>query len=74
LAHSREGRGVNIDDYALKLLHEGAQSYAEDDIDESGELDNEDDLPLAIKQAISMAHAIRDNPASFRVWVESVST
>lgn len=64
---------MNVDDYALKLVHEGAESIAEDDMNESGELDNDDDLPAAIKLAIDMAHAIRDNPVGFRAWHRSVS-
>lgn len=64
---------MNIDDYALKLLYEGAESCAEDDMDEGEELDDpENDLRPAIRSAIAMAHAIRDNPASFRAWAASV--
>lgn len=64
---------MTVDDYALKMLYEGAESYAEDDMDESGELDGEDDLADAIRLTIDMAHAIRDNPVAFRTWFRSVT-
>src|SRR5262249_32233047 len=37
-----------IEEYAVALVAEGAESYAEDDTDENGELDSTDDLRAAI--------------------------
>lgn len=51
-----------VEEYAIDLVVEGAESYAEDDMDENGELDNTDDLRAAITLAIDIAHAIRANP------------
>lgn len=52
----------SVKEYAIDLLVDGAISYAEDDIDEEGELLNADDLRAAIRLTIDIAYAIRANP------------
>ncbi len=64
---------TEIEKYAVSLVGTGALSYAEDDMDEEHELDNRDDLRLAIRFTINMATAIRDNPESFRLWLAQVN-
>ena len=51
-----------IQRYAIKLVAEGAESTAEDDLDEDGEFDSGEDHCVAQNLAILIAHAIRDNP------------
>jgi hypothetical protein len=63
-----------IEEYAVALVAEGAESYAEDDTDENGELASTDDLRAAIRLACDIAHAIRDNPAAALALVDRSAT
>lgn len=66
---------TEIEKYAIKLLHEGGESTAEDDLDE-GEtfaIDQEQDWRNACDLSIQMAHAVRDNPEAFLAWYRQVS-
>lgn len=47
--------------YAIKLVADGAEMVAEDDTNEDGEI-AEDDHEAACDLAIDIANAIRDNP------------
>ena len=51
-----------IQQYAIKLVVDGAESLAEDDLDEDGEFKNEEDHEAACEMAIKIAHAIKNNP------------
>lgn len=58
----------DIEKYAVKLVGEGAESVAEDDIDEEGEFDDEEDWRIAADLGVKMARAIQNNPGSFLAW------
>jgi hypothetical protein len=51
-----------IEEYAIALVVDGAESHAEDDLNEDGEIEPDHHLE-ACDLAIRIAHAIRDNPA-----------
>lgn len=59
------------EEYAVELVAEGAQSYAEADIDEDCELGGDtDNLRKAIRLACDMARTVGVNPEAFRAWYE----
>ncbi len=51
-----------IELYAIKMVSEGAESSAEDDLDEDGEFEAEDDHTAACDLAVNLAKIIRDRP------------
>jgi hypothetical protein len=64
---------TKIEDYALNLVANGAESHTEDDIDEDGEFgvddingeptaESEADHKAAVDLAMAIIRAIRDNP------------
>jgi hypothetical protein len=68
-----ESRGMNdIEKYAVKLVAEGAESVAEDDLDEDGEFENEDDWRTASDLGVKMARTIADNPEALLGWYRSI--
>lgn len=50
-----------IEEYAIDLVTDGAESVAEDDLNEDGEIADEDH-EAAMDLAIEIAHAIKANP------------
>lgn len=50
-----------IDEYAIDLAAEGIQSHAEDDLNEDGEI-ADDEHEAAVALALGIARAIRANP------------
>ncbi len=52
---------MTVEEYAIDLVASGAESVAEDDLNEDGEVADEDHQK-ACNLAIDIAHAIRDNP------------
>lgn len=63
----------DIETYAVKLVAEGAESSAEDDLDEDGVFDDEDDWREAGDLGVKMARAIGDNAEAFLGWYRSVT-
>ncbi len=61
-----------IETYAVSLVGSGAESSAEDDMDEDGVLEDEDDWRAAGDLGVDMARAISNNPESFLAWYRSV--
>lgn len=57
-----------IEAYAVNLVGSGAESLAEDDIDEDGEFEDEDDWRAAADLGVKMARAIKDHPDAFLEW------
>jgi hypothetical protein len=53
----------SIQEYAIELVAYGAESFAEDDLNEDGEV-ADDDHGAACDLAIKIAHAIKANPAA----------
>lgn len=62
---------TDIEKYAVKLVGEGAESIAEDDMDEDGEFANEEDWRTASALGVKMACAIKTNPEAFLMWYRS---
>jgi hypothetical protein len=60
-----------IDEYAIELVTDGAESVAEDDLNEDEDI-AEDEHEEACVLAIEMAHAIENNQAAFLAWFQSV--
>jgi hypothetical protein len=52
-----------IEEYAINLVAEGAESVAEDDLNENEDIADEDH-GAAIHLAIRIAHAIKANPGA----------
>lgn len=63
---------TEIEAYAVKLVGTGAESIAEDDIDEDGEFADREDWLAAAELGVNMARAIQDNPEAFLAWYWSV--
>ncbi len=63
---------MTIEEYAIQLVTDGAESYAEDDMNEEGEVADEDLRP-AIKLAVKIAHAIRANPQAVLALVDATA-
>lgn len=63
---------TEIEKYAMSMLHQGGEGIAEDDLNEDGEI-SDDDHQEACALSIYMAHAIRDNQSSFLAWFRSVA-
>lgn len=61
---------MTVDEYAIDLVVSGAQHVAEDDLNEDGEI-AEEQHGEAMDLALSMAATIRDNPAAFLAWFEA---
>lgn len=64
---------TEIEKYAVDLVGSGAESIAEDDMDEDGVFEDEADSQAAADLAVDMAQAIRGNPDSFLTWFRSVT-
>lgn len=64
---------TDIEAYAVNLVAAGAESVAEDDMDEDGEFGNEDDWRTAADLGVKMARAIKDNPEAFLAWYHSIA-
>lgn len=60
---------VSVEDYAVKLVHEGAESRAEDDMNEDGDIDDAGH-EQAMDLAIDLAHVIRDHRDTFLSWAK----
>lgn len=60
-----------IEEYALWLVTTGITDSAEDDMNESDEIGEDDHRP-ACDLALDMAKAIEDNPQSFTEWCEGM--
>lgn len=56
-----------IEEYAIELVVEGARHVAEDDLNESADIAQDDHQP-ACDLALDMARAINANPAAFVQW------
>ena len=52
-----------IEEYAVELVVEGARNLAEDDLNEDGDIADDDHQP-ACKLALDIARAIDANPAA----------
>lgn len=61
-----------VDLYAVTLVGKYAESGAEDDMDEDGELNSATDHRQAVRLACDMARIIRDNPDAFMAWYVSL--
>lgn len=61
-----------IEKYAINLVATGAESVAEDDIDEEGEFAQEDDWRSAADLGVKMARTIKNNPTAFYDWYVSI--
>jgi hypothetical protein len=59
--------------YAVDLVASGAESVAEDDIDEEGHFENEDDWRTASDLGVKMARTIKNNPTAFYDWYCSIA-
>jgi hypothetical protein len=59
---------TEIEQYAVTLVADGAESLAEDDIDEDGDFADRRDWVEAAELGVSMARAIKDNPDEFLDW------
>ncbi|WP_433730776.1 hypothetical protein ACQP2Y_20985 [Actinoplanes sp. CA-051413] len=64
----------DIEKYAVNLVGEGAESVAEDDMDEDGVFADENDWRTASDLGVKMARAIKDNPDGFLAWYRSTTT
>lgn len=64
---------TDIEAYAVNLVGAGAESLAEDDVDEDGEFENEDDWRAAADLGVKMARVIRDNPTAFLAWYHAIA-
>lgn len=65
---------TEIEKYAIKLVADGAEGIAEDDMDEDGTFDTEDDWHDAMNLGVDMAQAVAKNADSFLAWFRSVAT
>ncbi len=64
---------TRIEQYAVNLVGTGAESIAEDDLDEEGVFEQEDDdWRTASDLGVKMARAIQENPDSFLEWYRSL--
>jgi hypothetical protein len=64
---------TEIEKYAVSLVGDGAESAAEDDIDEEGVFASEDDWRAASDLGVKMARAIKTDPESFLGWYLSTT-
>jgi hypothetical protein len=60
-----------IDEYAVDLVAAGAESFAEDDLNESDEITDENHEE-ACDLAVRMAQTIRENPEAFHAWCGTI--
>jgi hypothetical protein len=66
----------DVEKYAISLVAEGGEFYAEDDTDE-GEvfaLNEEQKFRDAVVLGVNMARAVKKNPESFLAWYRSVGS
>lgn len=63
---------TEIEKYAIKLVAEGAESTAEDDMDEDGVFASEDEWRGAGDLGVKMARAINNNPEAFLAWYRTL--
>jgi hypothetical protein len=61
-------RLLNAEEYAVKLIADGGESTAEDDLNEDGECDDAEH-DRAVVLACAMAWTIGNNANSFLAWV-----
>jgi hypothetical protein len=59
---SAGGELTAVEEYAFKLLADGAESHAEGDLDEDDRFENTDDHDESCSLTIKVAHWVRDNP------------
>lgn len=57
--------------YAIQMVADGAESHAENNLNEDGEL-SDAEHEAAMSLGCAMARAIADNPASFMAWYRAV--
>lgn len=57
-----------IEKYAVDLVASGAESLAEDDLDEDGVFADEADWRKAADLGVAMARVIKNSPRSFLTW------
>jgi len=64
-----------LENYAIGLVADGAESVAEDDLCETEEAEalSEEDWRTACDLGVKMARAIGDNRESFLAWYRSVT-
>lgn len=62
----------SIEEYAIDLVASGAESHAEDDMNEDGEIAN-DDHQAAVDLAVEIAQAIRANPESVLTLISLIN-
>lgn len=62
----------SIQEYAIDLVADGAESTIEDDLNELGDI-AEDDHQAACDLAMDVVRAIRDNPSVVLALVESAA-
>ena len=60
-----------VEEYAIDLVVDGAEHSAQFDMNESGDI-GDGDWEDAVRFALDMAKAIRENPRSFTDWAESM--
>lgn len=63
---------MTIEEYAVQLVADGAESYAEDDTNENDDI-ADGDHRAAVKLAIRIAHAIRANPQAVLALVDTAA-
>lgn len=61
-----------IDEYAVELVVSGARSCAEDDLNEDGEI-ADDQHETACDLALEVVRTIESHPAEFLAWYRSVT-
>lgn len=64
---------TEIEKYAVDLVHIGAADCAQDDMNENGDI-SEEDWPEVRELGQEMATAIRNNQDSFLAWYRSLTT
>jgi hypothetical protein len=62
-----------VEEYAVELVVAGARHVAEDDLNEDGDVADEDHGP-ACDLALNMARAIEQNPRSFAEWCKAMNS
>lgn len=61
---------MNIEEYAVKLVADGAESFAEDDLNEDGDIADADH-PAAVDLALRISRAIRNDPAGIMAFTNA---
>lgn len=63
-----------IEKYAVDMVASGAQSFAEDDMDEDGEFADPAAWRTAVDLGVGMALMIKANPEGFLNWYKATMT